>query len=70
MLGKALTAYTKAPRREERRQRLRGERDKIKFIDLRSERGQKIRKMKKKAIRSIHCMFLGRMTICGITFVD
>ena len=41
MLGKAMVAYAKLQKRKkEEGERLRGERDKIKFIDLRFERWQ------------------------------
>ena len=48
-----MVAYTKPQQWEkEESERLRGERDQIKFIDLSQER-------KKKARRSINCMLLG-----------
>ena len=41
MLGKAMVAYIKPQqRKKEESERLRGERDQIKFIDLRFERWQ------------------------------
>ena len=47
--------------KEESEERLRGERDQIKFIDLRFERWQLLRfrkaKRRKRARRSISCMF-------------
>ena len=48
-------------RKKEERERLRGERDQMKFFDLRCERLQlvRFRESKKKAIRSMNCMFLG-----------
>ena len=48
-------------RKKEGSEQLRGERDKIKFIDLRCERWQvvRFRKGRKKARRSINCMFWG-----------
>ena len=53
-----MVANTKPQRRKkEDNERLGGERDQIKFIDLRFERWQVLRF--RKARRSISCMFLG-----------
>ena len=48
-------------RKREERERLRGERDQIKFTDFGFERLEncKIQESKRKARRSISCMFLG-----------
>ena len=62
MLGKGHDGMYKAPEESER---LRGEGDKIKFIDLRFERG-KLQGLGKEEKGSINCMFLGGMMICGI----
>ena len=51
-----MVAYTKPQKRKkEESERLRGERDQIKFIDLGVERC-KIQESKRKARRSISCM--------------
>ena len=64
-----MMAHTKPQqRKKEKSERLTGEGVKIKFIDLRFERGHQERK--KKARRSIDCTFLGRMVICRIVIVD
>ena len=60
--GKAMVAYTspnRGRRKKEESERLRGERDEIKFIYLQIERWQvvRFRKAKKKAICSINCVF-------------
>ena len=53
-----MVAYTKPQqRKKEECEKLRGEREKIKFIDLWFERSQVVRF--RKARRSISCMFLG-----------
>ena len=53
-----MVAYTKPQqRKKEESKRLRGERDQIKFIDLRFERWQVVGL--RKARRSINCMYLG-----------
>ena len=56
----------------EESKRLRGEGGRIKFIDLRFENGKvlEFRGRKKIAICSVKCVFLGRMMICRIHFVD
>ena len=44
MLGKAMVTYTKPQqKKKEESERLRGEKDQIKFIDLRFERWQVVR---------------------------
>ena len=43
MLGKAMVAYAKPQRRKKESERLRGEGDQIKLIDLRFERWQVVR---------------------------
>ena len=55
----AMTAYTKQQWKKEKSKKLRGEREGIKFIDLRFERGQAVGFRKKKARCSINCMFSG-----------
>ena len=56
--GKAMVAYTRPQqRKKEESKRLRGERNQIKFIDLRFERWQAVGC--RKARGSINCMFLG-----------
>ena len=53
-----MVAYAKPQqRKKEESERLRGERDQIKLIDIRFERWQVVRF--KKARCSINCMFLG-----------
>ena len=57
-----MVAYTKPQqRKKEESERLRGEGDRIKFIDLRFERWQvvRFRKRKTEAMHSINHMFLG-----------
>ena len=57
-----MVAYIKTQqRKQEERERLRVERGQIKFIYLRCERVQvvRLRETRKKARRSINCMFLG-----------
>ena len=57
-----MVAYTRPQQgKKEESERLRGERDQIKFTDLRFERWQSCRTQEstRKARRSIDCMFLG-----------
>ena len=67
--------YTKPQQRREKYKnaRLREERGQIKFIDLSFARWQVVGwdwESKKEARRSINYMFLGRMMIYGVEFVD
>ena len=57
---------------ERKTRRLRGERNNIKIIDRRFERGQVLgfRKARRRLRYSINCTFLGRMVICGIEVLD
>ena len=52
-----MVAYTKPQKRKKEIERLRGEGDKIKLVDLRFETRTSCRK--KKGRRCINCMFLG-----------
>ena len=73
MLRKATLAYTKLQKRKkEESERITGERDKIKLIDLRFEKmvSCRIQESKTKTRRSINCMFLGSWRIFGIELVD
>ena len=57
--GKVMVAYTKLQQRNKESERLRRERDQIKFIDRRflNMASCRIQESKKKARRSISCMF-------------
>ena len=71
MLRKGHSGLYKAPKKEARRKRKAKRRIRSdKFTDLRFEKmtSCRIRERKKKARRSINCMFLGWMMICGIEF--
>ena len=61
-----MVAYTKPQQREkEESEKPRGERDQIKFMAC-----CRTQESKRKARRSINCMFLGWMMICEIEFVE
>ena len=70
MLRKGHGGLYKAPTKEERRKRKakRGERDQIKFIDLRFERWQVVRFRKGKRGQDLPCLFTVNMK-CPILFV-
>ena len=66
-----MAAYTKRiQRKKEESERLRGERDQIKFIDLRFERWQVLRFRKAKEGKTFHKLHVLEMNDFLIEFVD
>ena len=65
-----MACRTPKQRKKEKSEKLRGERDQIKFIDLRFERWQVVRFKRARRRQKVpqNCMFMGQM-ICEIEFV-